>query len=47
MGFGPAMSQRGADHVELLTATAGFVQLSSVPETPPRPEPFLVFISYH
>lgn len=24
MGFGPEMSERGADHVELLITTAGF-----------------------
>lgn len=40
VGFGPEMSERGADHVELLTVTAGFMQLSSAPETaPPRPPP--------
>lgn len=45
VGFGPEMSKQGADRVELLITTAGFVQLSSAPETPY--EPFLVFISYH
>lgn len=34
MGLGPEMGRRGADHVELLITTAGFVQLSSAPETP-------------
>lgn len=40
VGFGPAVSHGEADHVELLTATAGSLQLSSVPETPPTPQAF-------
>lgn len=45
VGWGPEVSQRGADHVELPVTTTGFEQLSSAPETPR--EPPLVFISYH
>lgn len=45
VGWGPEVSPRGADHVELPVTTTGFVRLSSAPETPR--EPPLVFISYH
>ena len=51
VGFGPEMSERGADHVEPLTVTAGFMQLSSAPETalpppstPPQASPCIYFL---